>query len=133
MCAKLSLLVASFFFSRASASRNNAKRLIASMAYQLALSIPMTQPYIECAVQTDPAIFGKSLDTQIETLIIRPLEKACAAVNPDVEKQSWPRLIVIDGLDECYGPSVQSSIIRSFSTALRRIPAPIILLIASRP
>ena len=132
LCAKLGLLVASFFFSRASPSRNNEKQLISSIAYQLSLSIPTTRSYIESAVQTDPAIFDKSLDTQIEMLIIRPLENACAAVSQDVIKQ-WPRLIIIDGLDECDGPSIQSSIIRLFSIALRRIPVPFILLVASRP
>ncbi|KAF8809775.1 hypothetical protein BYT27DRAFT_6516777 [Phlegmacium glaucopus] len=50
MCAKLGLLVASFFFSRSSQSRNNEKHLIASIAYQLALSIPATRRYVETAV-----------------------------------------------------------------------------------
>ncbi|KAF8809769.1 hypothetical protein BYT27DRAFT_7232197 [Phlegmacium glaucopus] len=132
ICAELGLLVASFFFARLIESRNNEKRLIASIAYQLALSIPATRTYIEAAVQNDPAVFHRSLDTQIETLIIRPLKNACATVDPAVAKK-WPRLIVIDGLDECHGPLVQSSIIRALSTALLRIPLPLILLVASRP
>ncbi|KAF8815007.1 hypothetical protein BYT27DRAFT_7201103 [Phlegmacium glaucopus] len=132
MCAKLGLLVASFFFSRSSQSRNNEKHLIASIAYQLTLSIPATRIYIEATVQSDPAVFDRSLDTQIETLIIRPLENACAVVNPAVIKK-WPRLIAIDGLDECHGPLIQSSIIRVLSKALLRIPLPLILLVASRP
>ncbi|KAF8809772.1 hypothetical protein BYT27DRAFT_7187645 [Phlegmacium glaucopus] len=132
MCAKLGLLVASFFFARLSQSRNNEKHLIASIAYQLALSIPATRTYIETAVQSDPAVFDKSLDTQIETLIIQPLENACAVVDPTVMKK-WPRLMVIDGLDECHSPLIQSSIIRILSTALLHIPVPLILLVASRP
>jgi NACHT domain len=132
MCAKLGLIVASFFFSRASQSRNNEKRLISSIAYQLAISIPTTRSYIESAVQTDPAIFDRSLDTQIEALIIRPLENACTDSNP-VDAKQWPRLIIIDGLDECDGPSIQCSIIRVLSAALRRVPFSLILLIASRP
>ncbi|KAF8810496.1 hypothetical protein BYT27DRAFT_7186573 [Phlegmacium glaucopus] len=132
MCAKLGLLVASFFFSRLSQSRNNEKHLIPSIAYQLALSIPATRTYIEAAVQSDPAIFDKSLDTQIETLISQPLINACVVVDPAVTNK-WPRLIVIDGLDECHGPLIQSSIIRLLSAALLRIPVPLILLIASRP
>ncbi|KAF8815005.1 hypothetical protein BYT27DRAFT_7238561 [Phlegmacium glaucopus] len=132
MCAKLDLLVASFFFSRLSQSRNDEKRLIASIAYQLALSIPATRTYIETAVQRDPAVFDRSLDTQIETLIIRPLENVCAIVDTAVTKKR-PRLIVIDGLDECHDPLIQSSIIRVLSTALLRIPVPLFLLVASRP
>ena len=132
MCAKLGLLVASFFFSRSSQSRNNEKRLMASIAYQLALSIPATRTYIESAVQIDPSICDRSLDTQLETLIIQPLKSACAVVGLQVAKQ-WPRLIIIDGLDECDGPSIQSSIICVLSTALLRMPVPLFLFIASRP
>ena len=118
MCANLGLIIASFFFSRASQSRNNEKRLISSVAYQLAISIPSTRSYIESAVQIDPAIFDRSLQTQIDTLIIQPLENACADVDPAVVKQ-WPRLIIVDGLDECDGPSIQCSIIRLLSKAFR--------------
>ena len=132
MCAKQGLLVASFFFFRADRSRNNERRLIASIAYQLALSIPQTRSYIESAVQNDPAIVHKSLETQIEILIIRPLEKAYAVVNPADAKQ-WPRLIIIDGLDECHGASVQCFIIRVLSAALLCTTIPLLLLIASRP
>ena len=86
-CAELNLLIASFFFSRASPSRNNEKCLIASIAYQLAISIPATRSYIESAVQIDPAVFHRSLDTQIESLVIQPLENAYAVVNPADVKQ----------------------------------------------
>jgi len=132
MCAKLGLLVASFFFSRLSQSRDNEKCLVASIAYQLSLSIPETRIYVESAVQIDPSIFHKSLDTQIDTLIIRPLENAYAVVDPAVAKQ-WPRLVVIDGLDECHGPLIQCSIIRVLSAALLRVSVPLFLLVASRP
>ena len=132
MCAELGLLVASFFFYRASQSRNNEKRLIASIAYQLALSIPPTRSYIESAVQNDPAIFDRSLDAQIKTFIIRPLENAYTAVSP-ADANQWPRLIIIDGLDECQDPSIQCSIINILSDALLRITVPLRLLVASRP
>ncbi|KAF8811483.1 hypothetical protein BYT27DRAFT_7336163 [Phlegmacium glaucopus] len=134
MCSdqELGLLVASFFFATTIPSRNNEKHLISSIAYQLALNIPATRTYIESAVQNDPEIINKSLEAQIETLIIRPLQKAYATVRPS-DVKIWPRLIIIDGLDECHGPSIQCSIIRLLSTALRRIKFPLILLIASTP
>jgi NACHT domain len=132
MCDELGLIIASFFFSRASQSRNHEKRLISSIAYQLAISIPATRFYIESAVQIDPAIFDKSLETQIKKLIIRPLQNACDDVSLAVAKQ-WPRLIIIDGLDECNGPAIQCSIIRLLSKALRHVPVPLILFVASRP
>jgi NACHT domain len=132
LCAELGLIVASFFFSRASQSRNNERHLVSSIAYQLAISIPATRSYIESAVQIDPAIFDRSLETQIKTLITRPLENACDDVNL-ADSKKWPKLIIIDGLDECNGPAIQCSIVRLLSRALRRVPVPLILLVASRP
>jgi NACHT domain len=132
MCVKLNLLVASFFFFRSSSSRNNEKRLMASIAYQLALSIPETRPFIGSAVHLDPSIFDKSLETQVETLIIGPLEKARSNTTPAMTDK-WPRLIIIDGLDECDGNSIQRSIIDSLSIALLRHRVPLILFFASRP
>jgi len=69
------------------------------------------------------------LDT---TLVIHTLESACAHVDQADAKQ-WPRLIIIDGLDECDGTAIQCSIIRLLSAALRRVPFPLMLLVASRP
>ncbi|KAF8816186.1 hypothetical protein BYT27DRAFT_7248494 [Phlegmacium glaucopus] len=66
LCAKLELLVTSFFFAGTNPSRNNEKHLISSIAYRLALSIPATRTYIESVVQNDPEIINKSLETQIE-------------------------------------------------------------------
>lgn len=132
LLAKLGLLVATFFFFRTSTSRNNEKRLIASIAYQLALSILETRPFIESAVHLDPSIFDKSLETQVETLIIAPLEKARSAATP-ATTDKWPRIILIDGLDECNGNSIQCSIIHALSTALLRHRVPLILLVTSRP
>jgi len=57
MCAKSVLLVASFFFFRTSSSRNHEERLVPLIAYQLALAIPETRPFIESAVLVDPFIF----------------------------------------------------------------------------
>lgn len=132
VCADLGLLLASFFFFRSSPLQNNEKRLIASIAYQLALSIPETRPIIGYAVYLDPSIFDKSMEIQIETLIIVPLEQARSTVAPSITNK-WPRLILIDGLDECNGGSIQRSIINALSTAILRHRVPLILFIASRP
>jgi len=48
--------VASFFWSRSAAGRNNEERLIASLAYQLLTAIPQLRHLIEEAVATDPYI-----------------------------------------------------------------------------
>ena len=132
LCANLGLLVASFFFFRASTSRNNEKRLVASIAYQLALSILETRPFIESAIHLDPSIFDKSVETQLEALVIVPLEKARSTTTPSIP-DNWPRLILIDALDECNGTPIQRSIIHTLSTALLRHRVPLILFVTSRP
>lgn len=105
---------------------------MASIAYQLALAVPQTRQFIESAVQLDPAIFEKSMEVQAETLIIFPLYQARSTVIPAIAEK-WPRLILIDGLDECNGDLVQRSIINTLSTALLRHRVPLVLFVASRP
>ncbi|KAF8159159.1 hypothetical protein B0H34DRAFT_796458 [Crassisporium funariophilum] len=61
MCQEAGLLLASFFFSRTIPTRNNDKRLIATIAYQIALAIPTTRPLIEAAIERDPVILSRSL------------------------------------------------------------------------
>ena len=49
-CHELKLLAASFFFSRTTAGRNDHSRLIATLIYQLCLSIPEIRTYVEDAI-----------------------------------------------------------------------------------
>ncbi|CAA7270467.1 unnamed protein product [Cyclocybe aegerita] len=83
-CAQMKLLIASFFFSRTAALRNNKKRLVATLAYQLAQSVPETRPYIEKAIGHDPAIFSKRLQSQFQALIVEPLSQAASTAGEDL-------------------------------------------------
>jgi hypothetical protein len=67
------LLIATFFFSRTSPTRSSEDYLVATLAYQLALSIPNARAQIEGAIEQDPAMFMKNIQTQIDTLLIKPL------------------------------------------------------------
>ena len=126
-------LAASFFFSRTVAKRNTENHLISTIAYQLATSIPAARRYIKEAVDHDPSIFDRTLQVQLERLIIQPL------VHASLDPQSgthWPTLLVIDGLDECDGKENQVSILNAFQDALLKLRASLpalYLLIASRP
>ncbi|CAA7270464.1 unnamed protein product [Cyclocybe aegerita] len=130
-CSKMRLLVASFFFSRTAALRNDEKRLAATIAYQLGQSIPEASPYIEKAIQHDPAVFSKSLPSQIQSLVITPLNLAFSAAGE--ESASWPHLILIDGLDECSTSMVQQSILTCLVESAPNCEFPIAFLISSRP
>ena len=93
-------LAALFFFSRTAAKRNHDKCLIATIAYQITQSIPEARSFIEEAVAKDPLVFMKSLSShwQIRHLIVHPLKNMLAGPHTS----SFPMLIVIDGLDECF-------------------------------
>ncbi|KAF8914398.1 hypothetical protein CPB84DRAFT_1841106 [Gymnopilus junonius] len=104
------LLMAGFFFFRSSAGRNSAEKFIPSIAYQLTLSIPATRPFIIKAIENDPLIFSASL-----------------------EDQANPRIIIVDGLDECDDYIKQVEILQVLSRALQNPLIPFAILIASRP
>ncbi|KAF8154917.1 hypothetical protein B0H34DRAFT_799643 [Crassisporium funariophilum] len=131
-CEALKLLLATFFFSRFADGRNNAKRLIATVAYQVALNIPSTRPYIEQAAGKDPAIFNRSFEAQIRDLLVGPLELS-GAFSTTQKSTPIPCLIVIDGLDECHDPDSQICVLYHLYGLIRRHRLPLAILIASRP
>ena len=126
-------LAASFFFSRTAAQRQTEAHLIATIAAQLAVSIPATRPFIDQAVRDDLSVFDKTLPVQMKHLVIQPL--ICASLQAGRSSQ-WPTLLVIDGLDECRGGKVQADILRMLNDALLQLKhslPSLYLLIASRP
>ncbi|KIK05958.1 hypothetical protein K443DRAFT_79420, partial [Laccaria amethystina LaAM-08-1] len=122
-------LAASFFFSRNAEERNTEKCLVATLAYQIARSIPAAKPFIESVVMDDPCIFSRSLETQFADLIAQPLVLA-AVENPS---SSWPKLILLDGLDECHDELKQCAIIEAICTTLTCFDISLRFLIVSRP
>ena len=122
------LLIATFFFSRTSPTRSTKDRFVATLAYQLALSVPNTRPHIEHAIEQDPVIFKKNIQTQIDTLLIKPLQlTSWSQVIP------FPKLFIVDGLDECNDTQAQVSILDAISRSLHKHNLPIIFLVVSRP
>ena len=126
-------LSASFFFSQTAMKRNSETFLIATLASQLATSIPATKPLIEGAIERDPSIFHRVLSEQMLRLVIYPL--VYASLHPQ-SSAPWPTLLVIDGLDECNGEKHQAEILRMRRMALLKLKSSLptlYLLIASRP
>ena len=126
IAAEKGLLIATFFFSRTSPARNTKDPLVATLAYQLALSIPDTRTHIEDAIERDPAIFMKNIQVQIDTLLIKPLQLS-------TQVASFPKLFIIDGLDECEDRQAQISILDAISRSLHQCKLSIIFLVVSRP
>jgi hypothetical protein len=131
-CFEHKLLLASFFFGRSDSARNTFKPLVATIAYQIATTIPEIKPYLESVIERDPLIFDKSIATQLQSLVVEPL-KALAAAGFFNDLNPWIRLVLIDGLDECDDPRMQSMILRALANMLRNEKLPLIFLIASRP
>ncbi|KAK1218685.1 hypothetical protein PQX77_018583 [Marasmius sp. AFHP31] len=92
-------LAAAFFFSRNDASRDKLAPFIATVARQLVTSHalgPLLAPLINHTIRWTPEIWEKQWEKQFKATIQEP----CAQVDP----RRWaqlPRLVVIDGVDEC--------------------------------
>ena len=131
MCEEEMILLASFFFSRNDPSRSTVKPLIATIAYQITTNLPDAREAILAAIERDPLIFSKSLTIQVKTLIVAPLQPLAEASyfnNP-----ASRRLIIIDGLDECFDPKVQQHVVEVLANSWRQHQLPLLFLITSRP
>lgn len=122
--------MASFFWSRYAAARNTEERLIATLAYQLLTAIPQLRQPVEEAVAADPYIFTRSLAAQMESLVIQPLKTVFEEGGVDPES---PKVIVLDGLDECATHEAQQAILKVIADSVPKFPIPLCFLIASRP
>ena len=131
------LLLADFFFWRTGERCNSAEFIIATLAYQITISIPETRPYIERSVEKDPHIFSKSLKAQAMALIVDPITQLLHIQRLPF---NYPRVIMVDGLDECLEARTlsqdaerQREVLQVLYLVIKLLPAPFYLLIASRP
>ncbi|KAF9471589.1 hypothetical protein BDN70DRAFT_786573, partial [Pholiota conissans] len=124
-CVLAAIAIASFFFVRSDAGRNTMEHLVGTLAYQLISAIPDTADTILGTIENDPLIFQKSLESQLQQLIIQPLlNLPFTLCNPFV--------VFIDGLDECLDRTHQSNLIKVLDSICSNKNIPIIFLIASR-
>ena len=130
---KAGLLAAAFFFSRDAAGRSTKAPLVATLVYQLIISIPEIRVHVLEALEEDPALFSRSIEAQIEALIVKPLNTVAADDTLAPILLSRPRLIILDGLDECHTTSAQIQILNALSTAANHLRIPLCFLVASRP
>ena len=112
LCKERVWLAASFFVSRTAPGRNNGFAIIPTIAYQLASSYPEARPFIGNGVENDPSLLDQSMQTIMEKLIIDPLSSwRCkgSGVLKSCVNIAQPRLVVINGLDECDDPDIRLS------------------------
>jgi hypothetical protein len=134
MCFQQGKLAASFFFSRDASGRNNETRFISTLVYQLVLAIPEIQDAVNKALQDDGLLFSRSLLVQAQSLITKPLnDLLLTSSSENSSKSSRPRLIIVDGLDECGQPKNQRYILDVLSTVTKELTYPLFFFVASRP
>ena len=128
-------LAASFFFFRASPSRGDGKHLIPTLALQLIRAFPDLQVHVEDKIRSKyHTLFSTSLRDQTVDLLLEPLHRLALQDNAiEDASSSRPRLIVIDGLDECNDPDVQCELLRIIAVVAFHLPYPLRFFITSRP
>ncbi|KAF8185676.1 hypothetical protein BJ912DRAFT_1043333 [Pholiota molesta] len=124
-CVLAAIAIASFFFSRADFTRNNMAPFVATLVYQLIQTIPETSDDIILTIERNPLIFGQSLESQLQQLLIQPLLRL-----PEHLRRFF--VVLIDGLDECDDRGHQSNLIRVLGNISNGRNIPVIFLIASR-
>jgi hypothetical protein len=125
-------LAASFFFSRDRPGCDSARLLWATIAFQIAISIPTLRRKIGEAVEDDPAICQRSLQNQLQKLIIDPFTSLQRKLNVMNTLARMPFLVIIDGVDECKTHGDQRDVMRSVANIITTHHIPLRFLITSR-
>lgn len=109
-CQEDGRLAASFFFSSSSKSSHTRTkyRFVLTLVYQIQQHASLKGHLGQGpapAIVKDPSILGKHLKEQMEVLLLRPLRDCRGKYDVSV----LPKIIVIDGLDECAANQDQGS------------------------
>ncbi|KAK1221898.1 hypothetical protein PQX77_015278 [Marasmius sp. AFHP31] len=122
-------LAAAFFFSRNDASRDKLDPFIPTIAHQLVTSPtlkPLLTPLVDDAIRSTPGIWEKKWEDQFKAIIQEP----CALVLP-LEWEALPRLVIIDGVDECIDVTSQKRLLGTIQASTPSLPLDFLIL--SRP
>ena len=120
-------LLATFFFSCDDPSRNHIKCAIATLAYNITLSVPESRPLITATIEMDPHIFHRPFKRQLKKLVLEPLQQL------SLQGVIYPTVVIIDGLDKCLNHDERTILLRAISIATAQYPSPLKFLITSRP
>ena len=105
------LLGASFFCSRDFQDRSDLHFIFPTLAFQLAHKYPEFRSHFVSILRSDPDIVDESLYSQMERLIVEPLQSA------DIST-----VVVIDALDECKDEEPSSAILSVLGRFVEKIP-----------
>jgi len=122
-------LAASFFFFRSDSARNDGDHLIPTLVSHLVRTFKGIDILVEDRIRKNWDLFTKRYQSQFQELLVEPL----LALKSKGALVTHPRLVVIDGLDECRNPEVQCELLRVIARAIPHIPYPLRFLVTSRP
>ncbi|KAJ3516559.1 hypothetical protein NMY22_g14181 [Coprinellus aureogranulatus] len=128
-CYERGWLAGSFFLSSfvfCSPDRQSKNHIIPTLAYHLFQhsSIQGLREEILDAVDTNLLVFDSSLQEQLRVLILQPLAK----LDRTADRNFWPKVLLVDGLDECDGDQGRST--SQFQTSRERNHQEIIMTLA---
>ncbi|KAG6915843.1 hypothetical protein DXG01_009629 [Tephrocybe rancida] len=124
-CAQRGELAGSFFFSSESAhpKQNSIMHLVPTLALQLAHSpVRGFQPGLLKALHEDPFVTCQPIPTQVERLLLEPLQGVNAP---------GPFLVVIDALDQCQGEENQREVLTQLARMVQEQQNPLRFIVTS--
>ncbi|KAF7967813.1 hypothetical protein HWV62_32971 [Athelia sp. TMB] len=115
------------FFDRNSKEESDPKRVISTLAYQVAEHNVDIRAAVSAAIEADRQVVSAPFASQFSSLLFEPLSKASALIE-------GPIVVVLDALDEC-GDASSRRILLDILTSLKfaKLPRQIRFLITSRP
>jgi hypothetical protein len=130
-CSESNILGSAFFFSVQDPTRNNLSHIVPTIACQLGLHNPHLRDAIAKVVDDDPLVFKRQIKAQMNTLVVTPFKRVCAS--GDLDPNTFPYAILIDGLDECSGEANQAELLSTIKHCLLENDLPFRIFVASRP
>ncbi|KAF5349639.1 hypothetical protein D9756_008981 [Leucocoprinus leucothites] len=127
-CEAENCLGATFFFSRPN-HRDRYETIIPTIAYQLAITFPSYQTMLSNVIAADTTVLDKAPRVQLKKLIVEPFSDLYVQNNLVARR---PLLVVLDGLDECYGLKGQLELVEMIEE-VNKLPLPFLWLVCSRP
>ncbi|RXW14711.1 hypothetical protein EST38_g11147, partial [Candolleomyces aberdarensis] len=116
LCANLGILGSAFFFSSADPTRNSVSTVVPTIAFQVGSHNPDLKQLISAIVAENPVIFERSLRTQMDSLLVRPMKHLQERAGLDLA--TLPHAILIDSLDECKGEDRQTELLTAIRESL---------------
>ncbi|KAJ2929155.1 hypothetical protein H1R20_g7949, partial [Candolleomyces eurysporus] len=130
-CSGSNTLGSAFFFSAGDPTRNDLSHVVPTIACQLGLHNPALRDAIGKVIEDSPLIFEKKIKIQMDMLVVAPFKRLCAS--GELDRNTFPHAILIDGLDECSGEENQAELLSTIKHCLLDNDLPFRIFIASRP